>query len=142
MSCHGSAHFTNDLDLFCARDPANLSALAAALAPLCPNLLNGDEAERFHAGTWVSIPKARFSFEVDAGAVDLLLDLPGFPFAALCERSQSMELLGTPVQVASLDDLIAMKRAAGRIGDRIHLLELERLRVLLAERARLRPDGG
>ena len=46
-----------------------------------------------------------------------------------------------PVRVASLDDLIAMKRAAGRVKDQPHLLELERLRSLDAEGKPSRLEG-
>ena len=39
-----------------------------------------------------------------------------------------MDLVGTRVPVASLDDLIRMKRAAGRIKDRIEVENLSALR--------------
>lgn len=44
-----------------------------------------------------------------------------------------MEVHGLPVHVASLEDLIAMKQAAGRVKDQGHLLELEALRNLVHE---------
>jgi hypothetical protein len=66
----------------------------------------------------------------DAGAVDLLGEVPGVDsIQAVWQRSQEVELLGTAVRIASLADLIAMKRAAGR-PERLHLRELERLLAL------------
>lgn len=52
-------------------------------------------------------------------------------FAGLSERASMMDFGGFSVRVASLDDLIAMKRAAGRPKDQAHLYELLALRRLL-----------
>jgi predicted nucleotidyltransferase len=56
------------------------------------------------------------------GDLDLLAHPePGFGFEALAASARTAELMGIRVLVASLDDLIAMKRAAGRPKDRIEL---------------------
>jgi predicted nucleotidyltransferase len=68
-------------------------------------------------------------------------NVPGVDsFQGLWERSSEKVLFGVPVRVASLEDLIAMKRAAGRAKDQPHLLELERLRSLAAEEKPLKPE--
>ena len=73
-----------------------------------------------------------FTLVTDIGALDILGEPSGvISFDELWERSANMEVHGLPVHVASLDDLIAMKRAAGRIKDQGHLLELEALRKLI-----------
>lgn len=41
--------------------------------------------------------------------------------------------IGFDVRVASFDDLISMKRAANRIKDQLHILELQELQKLLKE---------
>jgi hypothetical protein len=51
-------------------------------------------------------------------------------FEGLRQRAAEMELFGVPVRVASLEDLIRMKQAAGRLQDQLHLVELEALRRL------------
>ena len=77
------------------------------------------------------------TLETDVGAVDLLGDITGVSsFEDLWERAVEMDLGGgLSVRVASLDDLIAMKRAADRPKDRLHLMELEALRRLVREEA-------
>jgi predicted nucleotidyltransferase len=134
MRCHGSRYLTDDLDLYYARDAENLGRLAEALAPFHPRLRGVTEDLPFRWDTRTLRSGLNFTLTTDAGALDLLGEVPGADsFKALWDRATEVELLGTPVRVASLDDLIAMKRAAGREKDRGHLLELERLRTLPAE---------
>lgn len=65
------------------------------------------------------------------GDLDILGNPAGIDsFEGLFERSTVMEIYGVEVQVASIDDLIAMKRAANRPKDHIHILELLRLQAL------------
>lgn len=131
MRGHGSSHLTDDVDLYYARDPDNLVALAEALAPLHPRLRGADPDLPFRWDLRTLRAGLNFTFDTDAGAVDLLGEVPGVDsFEGVWERSGEMELLGTAVRIASLSDLIAMKRAAGRPKDEIHLRELERLRAL------------
>jgi hypothetical protein len=70
----------------------------------------------------------------DLGEVDVMRETPGVDsFEGLWERAVPMDLGGFTVRVASLDDLIAMKRAADRPKDRNHLYELLALKKLLNE---------
>lgn len=46
-------------------------------------------------------------------------------FDGVWARADHMQLFELPVRVASIDDLIAMKRAAGRPKDAMHIMELE-----------------
>ena len=52
-------------------------------------------------------------------------------FEGLWSRSIPMEVKGVPVHVASISDLISMKRAANRPKDQAHALELIELQKLL-----------
>jgi len=134
LIAHGSEAVTRDLDVCYARDSGNLSAVAGALAPLHPRLRGAPEGLPFVLDARALRGGANFTLVTDAGDVDLLGDAAGVEsFEALWERSVEMDVFGVSVRVASLDDLIAMKRAAGRVKDQPHLLELERLRALAAE---------
>jgi hypothetical protein len=131
MRCHGSSQLTDDIDLYYARDFANLAALAEALAPLHPRLRGADLDLPFRWDVRTLRAGLNFTLHTDAGAIDLLGEVPGADsFEGVWERSQEVELLGARVRIASLSDLIAMKRAAGRPKDEIHLRELERLLAL------------
>jgi hypothetical protein len=134
MRCHGSQYFTADMDLGYARDPDNLAALADALAPLHPRLRGVPEDLPFRWDARTLKAGLNFMLVTDAAYVDLLGHIPGVTsFDALWHHSTEMNLFGLPVRVASLEDLIAMKRATGRAKDQAHIQELERLRKLTEE---------
>ena len=60
------------------------------------------------------------------GNLDLLVDPDGSPgYAALRRNANRMDLDGLTVAVASIEDLIAMKHAAGRPQDLVDLESLE-----------------
>jgi hypothetical protein len=70
-----------------------------------------------------------------AGDLDLLATPdPGFDYERLLGSAVSTIVAGHPVQIASLADLIDMKRAAGRPKDRIELEILGALREELDRR--------
>jgi hypothetical protein len=142
MIAQGSDAITRDVDIYYARDPDNLTALAQALAPLHPRLRGADENLPFRWDARTLRSGLNFTLSTDAGAIDLLGEAAGAePFEALWNRSSEMELFGVPVRVASVEQLIAMKRAAGRPKDQVHLLELERLRALQSEAAPPNSEG-
>ncbi len=134
MVALGSDHITKDIDIVYARDPENLAALVAALAPQHPRLRGVPEGLPFTFDVRTFRNMFNITLATDSGSLDLLGDAPGAgPFETLWERAVVVELDGIAVRVASVDDLIAMKTAAGRIKDQLHILELRALRELRAE---------
>jgi hypothetical protein len=66
-----------------------------------------------------------------AGGLDLLAHPKGAPpYDALRKRASRFDVGGFHVLVASVDDLVAMKRAAGREKDLADIEELETIRRL------------
>lgn len=141
MIAHGSAHITVDSAICYARDRDNLAALVAALEPSGPRLRGAPEGLPFFFDARTFANAVNLTLVTDLGAVDLMGEVPGVgSFEALWEHSVVSKLAGASVHVASLDDLIAMKRVAGRPKDRGHLMELEALRELNAD-GELKADG-
>lgn len=128
---HGSTSITRDLDVCIARDPENLRRVAAVLAdiaavrrglppdtPAMPPL----DARTLRAAALLTLDTA-------FGRFDLLANPdPGFDYQLLSRNALVTEIGGQAVRVAGLDDLIAMKRAAGRPKDRVELEILGALR--------------
>ena len=134
---HGSTSLTNDLDICYARDSIHLSALADVLADLAavrrglpagaPDMPPLD-ARTLRAG-------GLFTLTTRFGAFDLLADPdPGLDYSMLVVGAIATVSAGVPVLAAGLDDLMAMKRAAGRPKDRIELEILGALREELDRR--------
>jgi hypothetical protein len=129
--------FTRDLDICYATDTANLERLGKLLVSLEARLRGVDEDVAF-------VPDARtlrrtrmLTLGTREGNLDLLVDPPGSPrYAALRRRADVIELDGTSVRIASLEDLLQMKRSAGRAQDQIDIEALEIARSRLRGRRR------
>ena len=128
---HGSPSLTGDLDIVPSWDGENLQKVAEILdaiaavrhglpveAPAMPRL----DARTLRAGSV-------FTLNSRYGRIDLLSNPdPGLDYAALLRNAIAIELFGVRVHAAGIDDLIAMKRAAGRPKDRVELEILGALR--------------
>jgi hypothetical protein len=114
VQVHGHVRMTNDLDLIVAPDRANLERTAHALRELGARALNaGSEGLEIDASM---LPRATlWQFSTPLGDIDLLHDAPGAAaFDQLRARALVVALGTQRVPVAGRDDLISMKRAAGR----------------------------
>ena len=132
---HGSPTVTRDTDICYERSPENLERLAAALEELGARLRGVDEDVPFLLDAKTLGAGDHFTFRTRAGDFDVLGQPAGVRgFDELAERATPFDIDGITVLVASIDDLIRMKRAAGRAKD---LIEVE---VLAAVRDEI--EGG
>ncbi|HVF18934.1 MAG TPA: hypothetical protein VNA14_01660 [Mycobacteriales bacterium] len=137
-NARGSATITYDLDICYARDKENLERLAAALRSMHALLRGVDEDLPFILDAQSLRNGDSFTFVTDFGPVDILATPSGTSgFDDLVKAANEMALAGHAVLVVALDDLIRMKRAAGRAKDRIEVENLIALRDLLTERGEL-----
>ena len=131
---HGSAQFTQDLDVSYAPDGENLERLGHVLVEIGARLRGVTDDVPFipDGGT---LRRARvLTLETSIGIIDLLAEPDGAPsYEQLRERAARERIAGVDVQVASLDDLIAMKKAAGRPKDLVAVEELEAIQRLQRE---------
>jgi hypothetical protein len=117
--------FTKDLDICYSTKDDNLDALGVVLVSLEARL-RGVEEMPF-------VPDARtlrrtqiLCLTTPKGNLDLLVRPSGSPaYETLRERAETVDLAGRKVRIASIDDLIEMKRAAGRPQDLVDVESLE-----------------
>lgn len=132
----GSPMITGDLDVCYARDEENLRALAEALRDLGATLRGAPEDVPFLLDAATLKAGDRFTFSTEAGPLDCLGTPSGTSgFADLDASATEEDLDGLVVRVASLEDLIRMKRAAGRPQDLIAVEWLSAIRDELDGRA-------
>ena len=133
MIAHGANTLTQDVDLAYAVDPANLECIAAFLPTIHARVLGRPANDKFVIAP-ATLGRVRFlNLHTDIGEVDVMRDIPGVDsFAGLSQRAVAIDLGGFTVRVASLDDLISMKRAANRPKDQGHLYELLALKKIIS----------
>jgi hypothetical protein len=129
-NAHGSRRLTLDVDIIPAPEDSNYERLAAALDELGAPATAEDSSFR-DLDPRDSFDLARadiLKLATAAGDLDVLNGAIGAaPYADLRKRAIEVEVRGTPVRVASLDDVIAMKRAAGRPRDLRDIADLTAL---------------
>lgn len=136
-----SPRFTRDLDISYATDTANLDRLGALLVTLDARLRGVEDDVPFTPDARTLRHAQLLTLATRDGDLDLLADPPGSPgYAALRRHADLVDLDGASVPIASLEDLIEMKRAAGRPQDQIDIESLEAARTRLRG-ARRRSDA-
>ena len=127
---HGSPTLTVDIDICYARDRDNLERLAAVLAELGAVLRGAPADLPCHPDRRTLERGDTFTLTTAYGDLDILGTPSGVAgFEELNANADEAELdEALVVRVASLDDLMRMKRAAGRPKDRVELEILGALR--------------
>lgn len=128
---HGAVHPTFDVDITPDATPENLERLSAALRALearirvegiAGGLLFDHDAKSLARMTMVNLVTR-------AGDLDIAMHPAGVcTFAEWNAHAIDLVVLGVPVRVAGLDEIIRSKQAAGREKDRVTLPLLRSLR--------------
>jgi hypothetical protein len=130
---HGSPQITRDLDIVFATNQANLERLGGALQDMKATLRGVTDDVPF-------VPDPRslrhvrvLTLDTEDGPLEVMVQPDGSKgYDQLLAGSIEAVVGGTAVRIAGLDDLIAMKKAAGRPKDRIYVEELEAIKRLSA----------
>lgn len=128
---------TLDVDVVPKRETKNLKALANALVEMearlrIPGDPDGVEVQ-LDAKTFRNV--SMLTFITRFGPFDVLFEPSGAPpYRELARHALTLHRFGLEISVASIDDLVAMKRATGREKDAAHLtVLLQHLRPQLGE---------
>jgi transcriptional regulator with XRE-family HTH domain len=129
---HGSAYPTYDLDIAYARDARNLERMAQALRDIGVRLRGAPDDLPFQVDVKALDAGMNFTFLTEFGEFDILGHVAGIrSYEELRGQAGVHEVGGLPVQVASLNHLIGMKRRVDRTKDQLMVEEyvlMERLR--------------
>lgn len=129
---YGSELITGDIDVSYERSPENLERMTAALVDLEATLRGVDDPVPFRLGAQTLAEGDAYTFTTRLGPLDIL----GVPagtegFDDLRATATMMDLGGFQVAVADLEDLIRMKKAAGRPKDLAAVEHLGALRDVI-----------
>jgi hypothetical protein len=135
VQLHGFLRSTFDIDLVLAMNDENLVRFIAVakrygLVPSIPvsidSLRNASQIDQWHR------EKGMLAFalrepQIGGSVVDILVR-PEVPFEKLKANAVAGELFSRQVWIASIDDLLTMKRCANRPKDHLDILALEKIK--------------
>ena len=131
LGARGVVRATKDIDIVVAPDPENLKRVAEVAVAAGGRVQRGEAL----LGTPFSIAAElasgeQMAIDTDLGRLDIVQGLEGVPsFEELRSRATMAEVLGVDVAVCSVEDLRAMKKAAGRGQDLVDLENLDAAEV-------------
>ncbi len=130
----GYPRLTRDVDICHATNPDNLNTLGEVLVALRARLRGVEEDVPFVPDADALRRAQMLTLTTTQGELDLLVAPSGAEdYPGLRRRADRIEVAGARVLVASVEDLLAMKRAAGRPQD---LLDVEALEAVRRRRSR------
>jgi predicted nucleotidyltransferase len=136
---HGSAYPTYDLDIAYARDRENISRLVEALKSIGVTLRGAPADLPFQLDERTLENGTNFTFDSAYGSLDILGDVAGISsYDELRDEASLATVEGVEVRIASIDHLIAMKRAANRPKDKLMVEEY----IVIADEQRRASEGG
>jgi hypothetical protein len=128
-TAHGSARLTLDLDVVYHRSPENLARIVRSLAAHSPYLRGAPPGLPFRWDAGTLAKGLNFTLTTDLGAIDLLGELTGGGvYEQLLPFTEDLSVFGVSCRCLSLERLIDVKRAAGRVKDLEAIAELEVIR--------------
>ena len=137
VSLHGVERATMDIDITVAMQPNNLDRLIACaeslnLKPVLPiplsSLKNIEQLKQWHQEKNL-LAFALRTEEIAGVTLDILL-FPPIEFSKMQQNVTQFDIGNVKVNVASIDDLIALKRAAGRAIDLSDIEHLKKIKSL------------
>ena len=127
-TAHGAARTTLDLDVVYRRTPENLRRLAAALRDSSPYPRGAPPGLPFQWDEQTLQNGLNFTLTTALGDIDLLGEITaGGGYEELLDKTIEISLFGRSCLCIRLDELIRVKRAAGRPKDYEAIAELELL---------------
>jgi hypothetical protein len=135
VQLHGFMRSTFDIDLVLAMDDENINRFVAVskshgLVPVMPvaidALKNAGQLEQWYR------EKGMLAFalrepHIGGSVVDILIR-PDVPFDKLLANAIVGELFSLQVHIASIEDLLTMKRIANRSKDQLDIMALEKIK--------------
>lgn len=136
VALHGIERNTMDIDVCVVISPDNLARLIDTakelhLIPVLPvpleTLTQIDTLRQWHSQRNLQAFALRTP-DMAGVTLDVLL-FPPVPPADMCSRAMCLDISGVPVNLASIDDLIALKQTVGRPIDLADIEHLKRLQT-------------
>ena len=127
-TAYGSARLTLDLDIVYSRDNLNLERIVRALEPIQPYLRGAPPGLPFEWSVQTLKKGLNFTLITTLGALDLLGEIVGGGgYEELKPETIRIQVAGAECRCLSLEQLIEVKRAAGRPKDLEAIAELQQI---------------
>ena len=119
VGLHAEPRYTKDLDILVSADPKNASRVLKALTEFGAPVDNLSKEE-------LAKPGLLYVFGIPPLRVDILNRIKGTDSEAIIKRAKRIKIGATFVRVVTINDLIRLKKLAGRKQD---LADIEKLKA-------------